>query len=82
VLGVADDQPGAGAEDRPPRLAVGAQRRLETGRIDPLFDRRTLAAGDDEAVEALQLGSGADLGDLGAEAAQRAGVSFEAALER
>jgi hypothetical protein len=29
VLGVADDQPGAGAEDRPPGLVMRAQRRLQ-----------------------------------------------------
>ena len=52
VLGVADDHPGAGAEDRPPGLVVGAQRRLQPGRLDPLADRRALAAGDDQAVEA------------------------------
>ena len=58
VLVVADDHPGAGAEDRPPRLVVGADRRLEARRLDPLRDRRALAAGDDEPVEVLEVGRG------------------------
>ena len=82
VLGVADDQPGAGAEDRPAGLVVGAERRLQPRRLDSLGDRRALAAGDDEAVEPLQLGRGADLDDLGAEPAQRAGVCLEVPLQR
>ena len=32
VLVVADDHPGAGAEDRPPALVVGADRRLQARR--------------------------------------------------
>lgn len=82
VVGVADDQAGAGPEDRATRLVVGAQRRLQAGGGDPLRDRRALAAGDDEAVEALQLGRRADLGDLGAEPAQRPGVCLEVPLQR
>jgi hypothetical protein len=83
VIGVADDQPGAGAEDRSSGLVVRAERRLQTGRRDALGDRRTLAAGDDEAVESLQLGRGADLGQIGGtELAQRAGVCLEIALQR
>jgi hypothetical protein len=82
VIGVADDQAGAGAEDRPPRLVVGAQGRLQPGRLDALADRRALAAGDDEAVEPGDLGSGADLGCFGAELAQGPGVGLEVALQR
>jgi hypothetical protein len=82
VVGVADDQAGAGAEDRPPGLVVGAQRRLQAGGLDPLADRRALAAGDDEAVEALEVGGSADLGYVGAEPAQRAGVGLEVPLQR
>jgi hypothetical protein len=82
VVGVADDQPSAGAEDRSPGLVVGAQRRLQPRRLDSLGDRRALAARDDEAVKALEPGCGADLGRLSAESAQRAGVSLEVTLER
>jgi hypothetical protein len=82
VLGVADDHPGAGAEDRPPGLVVGAQRRLQAGGGDALDDRRALPAGDDEPVEPVQVGGGSYLGCLGAEPAQDAGVRLEAALER
>jgi hypothetical protein len=82
VLGVADDQPGAGAEDRPPGRVVGPQRRLQPRRLDPLEDRGALATGDDETVEPLQLGGRADLGYLGAELAQDARVSVEVALQR
>jgi hypothetical protein len=82
VLGVADDQAGAGAEDRPARLVMGAQRRLQPAGLDPLADRRALAAGDDEAVEPSQLLGSADLDRFGAEPAQGADVGFEAPLER
>jgi len=82
VLGVADDQAGAGAEDRPASRVVGAQRRLQLRRGDPLDDRRALAAGDDEAIEILDRGGGADLGYLGAELVQGAGVGLEIALQR
>jgi hypothetical protein len=82
VLGGADDQAGAGAEDRPAGLVVGAERRLQAGRGDALDDRRALAAGDDEPVEALQLGGRADLAYFGAELAQGAGVRPEVTLQR
>jgi hypothetical protein len=82
VVGVADDQAGAGAEDRPPGLVMGAQRRLQLRRLDAFDDRRALAARDDEAVEAGQIGGRADLGCFGAELAQGAGVRLEVALQR
>ncbi len=82
VVGVADDQPGAGAENRPAGPVMVAQSRLEPGDLDPLGDRRALAAGNDEAVETLQVGREADLGYLGAEPAQRTGVGLEVPLER
>jgi hypothetical protein len=82
VVGVAKDQAGAGAEDRPPGLVVGTQRRLQLRRLDALGDRRALAARDDEAVEAGQVGGPTDLEYFGAELAQGAGVSLEAALQR
>jgi hypothetical protein len=82
MLGVADDHPGAGAEDRAPGLVVGSQRRLQAGRLDALGDGRALAAGNDQAVEPLEAGGGADLADLGAERAQDAAVGLEVALDR
>jgi hypothetical protein len=82
VLGVTDDQTGAGAEDRPAGVVVRPQRRLQTGRLDSLGDRRALAAGDDKAVEAVEIPGGANLGRLGAKLAQDTGVSLEVALDR
>jgi hypothetical protein len=79
---VADDQAGAGAEDRAPRIEVGAQRRLQAGGLDPLADRGALAAGDDQAVETLDVGRDTDLGRLGVELAQGPGVRLEVTLDR
>jgi len=61
---------------------VGAQRRLEAGRSDPLADRGALAAGDDQPVETVEILRRADLADLGAELAEDPGVRLEVALER
>jgi hypothetical protein len=61
---------------------VRPQRRLEAGRLEALDDRRALAAGDDEPVEAVEVLGDANLGRLGAELPQRAGVRPEAALDR
>jgi hypothetical protein len=82
MLGVADDHPGAGAEDRAPGLVVGPQRRLQAGRLDSLADGRALAAGDDQPVEPLEAGGSSNLADLGAERAQDATVGLEVALDR
>jgi len=82
VLVVADDQPGAGAENRAARPMMGANRRRQPRRLDPLADRRALAAGDDEAVEPAEVVGGANLGCLGAELAQRPRVRLETALDR
>jgi hypothetical protein len=82
MLGVADDQPGAGAEDRPAGLVVGTQRRLQPGRLDALDDRRALAAGDDQPVEPVEVRGDTDLGCLSAQLPQRPGVRLEVALDR
>jgi hypothetical protein len=82
VLGIADDQPGAGAEDRPAGLMVGAQRRLQAGRLDAPDDRGALATGDDQPVDPVEIRGDADLGCLGAELAQRPGMRLEVALDR
>jgi hypothetical protein len=82
MLGVAEDHARTGAEDRAPGLVMGMQRRLQVRRLDPLGDRRALAARDDQAVEAVEVARDADLPRLGAELAQDAGVRFEVALDR
>jgi hypothetical protein len=82
VVGVADDQARAGAEDRPPGFVMGAQRLLQPGGRDSLADRRALPAGNDQPVQVLQIGGRADLGNLGAELAQDPGVRLEVALQR
>jgi hypothetical protein len=60
---------------------VGAQSWLQPRRLDALGDRRALTAGDDQAVEAVDVRRRADLGCFGAELAQGSGVSLEVALE-
>jgi hypothetical protein len=82
VVGVTDDQPGTGAKDRPAGLVVSPKGRLQPSDLDPLGDRRALAAGDDETVEADDFGGGSNLGYIGAESAQGAGVCLEIALQR
>lgn len=82
MIGIADDQPGAGAEDRRAGSVVRSQRRLQPSRLDALDDRRALAAGNDQAVEAGEVRGGAGLGNFGAELAQGAGVGLEVALDR
>jgi hypothetical protein len=81
VLGVADDQAGARAEDRPPRLVVGAQCGLEARGGDQLADRGRLAAGDDQPVETLQMLGRTDLDRVRAEPAQGLRVRLEVTLQ-
>lgn len=59
---------------------VSAQRRLQAGGLDPLADRRALAARNDQAIESLEVRRDPDLADFGAELAQDARMGFEAAL--
>ena len=78
MVAVEQDHPGAGAEDRP----LEAPDRL----LDPVEphqprDRGRLAAGDDQAVEAVELLGLAHLDRLGAEAAQHGRVLAEVALD-
>src|SRR5436190_22014009 len=80
VVPVADDHPGAGAQDRPPLLEMSADRRLEAVALDRLHDRGALAAGYHEAVELPQLRRRPDLDRLGAERSQHLGVLGEVAL--
>jgi hypothetical protein len=61
---------------------VGSQRRPKARRRDALADRRALAAGDDEAVEAVEVIGDANLGRLGTELAQDARMRLEVALDR
>jgi hypothetical protein len=60
---------------------MGAQGRLDPGRLDQPGHRRRLPTRDDETVEALQLLRGAHLDRFRAELAQRLRVRFEVALE-
>jgi hypothetical protein len=60
---------------------VGTQGRLQLGRGDPLDDRRALAAGNDQGVEAFEICRGADLRGFGAKPAQRFSVCFETTLQ-
>ena len=79
---VADDHPRAGAEDRPAGVGVGADRRLEPVALDRLRDRRALAAGDDEPVEAARARRASRTSTrVGAELAQHPHVGGEVALE-
>jgi hypothetical protein len=81
MLGVADDQPGAGTEDRLAGLVVGAQPGLQARRRDQFGDRRRLAARDDQAVEPRQPLRRTYLDRLRAKPAQRLGVRLEVALQ-
>ena len=55
MLAIADDHPGAGAEDRPAGRGMGADRRLEPVALDRLRDRRRLATRNHEPVELAEL---------------------------
>ncbi len=61
---------------------MGAQRRFQAAGLDSLADRRALAAGDDEAVQARQILGSSNLDRFGAEPAQDEKVGCEPPLER
>src|SRR4051794_11144084 len=82
MLAVEHDQPGARAEDRPALGVEVAQRVGQPLARDAERHRRRLAARHDETVEAVEVGRGADLADVGAELAQGLRVRGEAALQR
>src|SRR3954447_7544469 len=82
MLAVEHDQPGARAEDRPALRVEVAQRAGQALARDAERHRRRLAARHDETVEAVEVGRGADLADVGAELAQDLRVRGEAALQR
>src|SRR5205085_10310456 len=50
--------------------------------VDQLEDRRRLAAGDDEGIDALQVGGGPDLAGLGSAGRQGAAVLRNVSLQR
>jgi len=79
---VADDQAGAGAEDRRSGRVQAADRRPQPRRLDQLADRRALAARNYQAVQALEIGRNPDLADSSAKLAQRTRVRLETALQR
>ena len=80
VVAVADDHPGAGAEDRPPGMRVGADGLGEPVALDRFRDRRRLAAGDHEGLDAFQLSRSAHLDRVGADRLEHPGVGREIAL--
>ncbi len=61
---------------------MAGDRRRQPLRLDAHLDRRALAAGDDEPVQAGQLRRGADLEGVGAEPAKHGDVSLEPTLDR
>src|SRR5688572_109076 len=75
---VEENHPRAGAEER---AGEGRERLLEA--VDPheTAHRGRLAAGNDEAVEPVELLRLADLDDVGAEPAEHGGVLAEVALD-
>ena len=82
VLAVEHDHARAGAEHRRAGARELAQRLGEPLALDPERHRRRLAAGDDQAVEPVEVGGHAHLAHVGAEAAQHLAVRLEVALER
>ena len=77
MVAVEQDHPGAGAQDRP---LEAPDRLLEPVEADQAADRRGLAAGDDEPVEAVELLGLPHLDDVGAEAPQHRRVLAEIPL--
>ena len=77
VVAVEDDHPRARPEDRAAELA---HRLVEAVEPHQPADRGRLAAGDDEAVEPLELLGEPDLDRLGAEPPQHGGVLAEVPL--
>ena len=77
MVAVEHDHAGAGTEDGAPEVANGLVEAVE---LHETRERRRLPAGDDEAVEALELPGLAHLDDVGAEAPQHRGVLAEVAL--
>src|SRR5512132_2985496 len=79
VLPVEDDHSGAGAEDR--RLE-GADRAFEPVQVDEAHDRGGLSAGNDEAVEPVELFRQPHFDDVCSESPQDVRVLAERSLNR
>ena len=79
VVAVEDDHARAGAEDRPLELR---DRRVEPVEAHEPHERRRLAAGHDEPIEAFELGGLAHLHDVRAQPPQHRRVLAEVALHR
>src|SRR5216117_2939616 len=77
-----ENQPGAGAEDRPPLGVELLERRHEPPLVHEFEQRRALAPGNDEAVDVRELLGLADFARLDAAPPQRLGVEVEVALQR
>src|SRR4051794_26253765 len=78
VVAVEHDQPGARPEDR---AVEGPQGAGEAFALDAERHRGRLAAGDDQAIEVLEIGRRAHLPGLGPERAQELRMGVEVALE-
>src|SRR6266540_6990029 len=76
-----EDRSGAGAPDRHTILRALAKLRDDPVLICELADRRALAARDDECVDVVELFRSAHVDTVCADAAQRAEVLAEVALE-
>src|SRR5439155_18646182 len=77
-----ENEPGAGAEERPTLRMEFLERDDKPPLVHELEQRGALTAGDDEAVDTRQLLGLADLDSLDATPRERFGVPVEVALER
>src|SRR5207249_342325 len=76
MVAVADDHPGAAAEDRAARLVEGRDRLVQALALHPHRDGGRLPAGDHQPVETDELIRGADLAGRRAERFQHSAVSL------
>src|SRR5262249_23279826 len=81
MVAVADDHPGAAAEDRHPGVVMGADRIVQAVPLHPPGDRGPLPARDHEAVEPLQRLTPANLDDVGPQPLQHQPMGLEVALD-
>src|SRR5919106_870846 len=82
VAAVADDHPRAAPQDRQTVGVVGADRLVQAVPLHAHGDRGRLAAGNHQAVEAIEPGGGTDLGGVGTERCQHPAMGLEVALDR
>ena len=77
-----DDHPGARAEDRGAAIGEVEDRLAQAPALDELAHRRALAAGQDQAADALEVGRLAHAHALDADGGERVEMLAERALER